>query len=158
FHTASDYFRFGRSLVSPPFSGFNSFEDGIYSTLWGDALGGGLSDVLSRTPWNHYLVTCGYLLALVPTVLIVIGAGAAIYQFVRRPSPEWFLLIGISAAVIAGLVFMTLRVASYAQVKAFYGLSILVSLCAFAALGWQKLERRPRLLQLALGAVMLCCG
>ena len=53
---------------------------------------------------------------------------------------------------------MTLRVPSYAQVKAFYGLSILVSFCAFAAIGWQKLERTPRLLQMSLGVIMFCCA
>jgi protein O-mannosyl-transferase len=46
-------------------------------------------------------------------------------------------------------------VASYAQVKAFYGLSILVPLCAFAALGWEKLKRTPRLFRSAIGAFLL---
>src|SRR5262249_56792870 len=72
FHTAGDYFRFGQSVSAPFFSGFNGFADGIYSTLWGDALGGGLSDMLSRTPWNHELVAGGYLVAAFPTLLIVI--------------------------------------------------------------------------------------
>jgi len=79
--------------------------------------------MLSRTPWNCTLVIGGYLLALIPTLFIVIGAAAAVYQIVRRPSPEWFLLFGLSAVVMIALIFMTLRVASYAQVKAFYALS-----------------------------------
>ena len=155
FHTAAQYFRFGHALIDPLFSGFNSFADGIYSTLWGEGLGGGLSDMFSRTPWNYNLVIGGYWLALIPTLLISIGIVVAVHRFVRSASAEWFLLLGFSAAVVFALVFMTLRVASYAQVKAFYGLSILVPLCAFLALGWEKLKRTPRLFQSAAGALLL---
>jgi len=155
FHVAPDYFRFGKSLIAPLFSSFNGFADGIYSTIWGDALGGGLSDMLSRTPWNYALVVGGYWLAILPTLSIIAGLFVVIYQFVRRPSTEWFLLLGISAAVVIALVFMTLRVASYAQVKAFYGLSLVVPLCAFAAVGWNLLQRMPRSIQLILGALFV---
>jgi 4-amino-4-deoxy-L-arabinose transferase-like glycosyltransferase len=155
FHTAAQYFRFGRSLSDPLFSGYNSFADGIYSTLWGDGLGGGLSDMLSRTPWTYDLMIGGYWLALIPTLIIAIGAAIAVREFVRAASPQWFLLLGFSAAVAVALTFMTFRVASYAQVKAFYGLSILVPLCAFAAHGWQKVERAPRFLRITFGSLML---
>ena len=50
YHTAADYLRFGRSLVTPLFSGFAGFADGMYSTLWGDGLLGGASSV--NVPWN----------------------------------------------------------------------------------------------------------
>jgi len=155
FHTAAQYFRFGRALIDPLFSGFNSFGDGIYSTLWGEGLGGGLSDMLSRTPWNYDLMVGGYWLALIPTLMIAIGLVVAMWRLVRSAALEWFLLLGFSAAVAIALIFMTLRVASHAQVKAFYGLSILVPLCTFAALGWEKLKRVPRLLQSAVGALLL---
>src|SRR5262249_2250503 len=36
YHAAADYLRFGQALVAPLFSGFSTFADGIYSTLWGD--------------------------------------------------------------------------------------------------------------------------
>src|SRR5436190_20575447 len=80
FHVARDYFRFGAALIAPLFSGFNGFADGIYSTLWGDSLCGGLSGLLSRTPWNYPLMIAGYWLALLPTLLVVIGAAVAIYR------------------------------------------------------------------------------
>jgi tetratricopeptide (TPR) repeat protein len=155
FHTVSQYFRFGRALIDPLFSGYNSFADGIYSTSWGDGLGGGLSDMLSRTPWNYDLMVAGYWLAMIPTLLIAIGVAVAIFRFVRQSSPEWFLLIGFSAAVALALVFMTLRVAAYAQVKAFYGLSALVPLCAYAAVGWDKVGQIFRMLRLALASLFL---
>ena len=154
FHTAVHYFRFGRALIDPLFSGYNSFLDGIFSTLWGDALGGGLSDTLSRTPWNYGLMVGGYWLALIPTLLIIVGFVVAIYRFVRLASAESFLLIGFSAAVAVGVVFMTLRVPSYAQVKAFYGLSTLVPLCTFAAIGWEKLQSLSSL-RLTAGAFLI---
>jgi hypothetical protein len=56
FHTFGDYARFGRSLGAPLFSGFWSISDGIYSTLWGDALAGGVSNQAFRPPWNHDLM------------------------------------------------------------------------------------------------------
>jgi tetratricopeptide (TPR) repeat protein len=143
------------SLIAPLFSGFHGFGDGIYSTLWGDSLCGGLSGLLSRTPWNYPLMIGGYWLALLPTLLIAVGVAVATYRFARRPSPEWFLLLGLSAALTFALIFMTLRVPSYAQVKAFYGLSAIAPFCALTVTGWQRLTVGSRLLQLPFGSGLI---
>jgi tetratricopeptide (TPR) repeat protein len=66
-----------------------------------------------------------------------------------------FLLIGFSAVIVLALVFMTLKVPSYAQAKAFYGLSALAPLCFFGALGWETLTRGRARLQFILGALVL---
>jgi hypothetical protein len=153
YHTTPDYLRFGRSLVNPLFSGFAGFADGIYSTLWGDALCGGLSN--ASVPWNQELMAAGYLWALIPTALILTGTGLAILQFIRKPSSELFVLLGLSAVIFFSLIFMTLKVPSYAQAKAFYGLSSLTPLCFFAVLGWETLTRGRARLQFALGALIL---
>src|SRR5205823_9140616 len=155
FHTAGDYFRFGRSLVAPMFSGFNGFGDGIYSTLWGEGLGGGLSSLISRTPWNYNLMIAGYWLALLPTLLVFVGAAIAFSRFLVRATPEWFLLLGLSAALLIALIFMTLKVPSYAQVKAFYGLAVLVPFCAFAVVAWQTVAARSRVLRLIITALLI---
>jgi Tfp pilus assembly protein PilF len=155
FHVAADYFRFGQSLINPLFSSFNGFADGIYSTLWGDSLGGGLSGLLSRTPWNYNLVIGGYWLAIVPTLLVILGAAIALFRFAHRISAEWFLLLGLSAITLTALIFMTLKVASYAQVKSFYGLAALVPFCAFAVIGWQIFARRSRILRIILTAFLI---
>lgn len=155
FHTASDYVRFGRSLVTPLFSGFGSFADGIYSTLWGDGLCGGVSDLAYRPPWNYNLMVSGYVLALAPALLILVGAAAACWRFVRKPSVDLFVLAGSSGGVMLGVIFMTLKVASYAQVKAFYGLALLVPLCFFGVVGWELLTRGRRIPQGALGVLLL---
>ena len=155
YHTAADFLRFGRSLVRPLFSGLGGIADGVYSTLWGDGLWGGLSDLPSRTPWNYELMVGGYLLALVPTILILTGVGGAVYQFFRKPSAEWFFLFAFCALVACAFIFMTLKVASYAQIKAFYGLSALIPLCCFAAIGWDTLTRGHRGLRFVLGTLLL---
>jgi tetratricopeptide (TPR) repeat protein len=153
YHTAVDYLRFGRSLVHPLFSGFAGFADGIYSTLWGDALCGGAASLTFA--WNQQPLVAGYLWALIPTALIVIGAVVAIIQFVRKPSSELFLLLGFSAVLMLGLIFMTLKIPSYAQAKAFYALSAITPLCFFGALGWETLTYGRARWQFALGALIL---
>ena len=96
-------------------------------------------------------MAAGYLWALVPTALILVGVGVAITQFIRKPSSELFLLIGFCTVIALGLIFMTLKVPSYAQVKAFYALSALTPLCFFGTLGWETLTHRRARLRLALG-------
>lgn len=153
YHTADNYLHFGRSLVYPFFSGFAGFADGIYSTLWGDALCGGASSLTFA--WNHHALVAGYLWALIPMALIVIGAVVAIIQFVRKPSSEFFLLLGFSAVLVLGLIFMTLKIPSYAQAKAFYALSAITPLCFFGALGWETLIHGSKPLRLILGTLVL---
>ena len=156
YHTAINYLRFGRSLVHPLFSGFAGFADGIYSTLWGDALCGGASSL--NLAWNQQPLVAGYLWALIPTALIVIGAVVAIIQFVRKPSSELFLLLGFSAVLMLGLIFMTLKIPSYAQAKAFYALSAITPLCFFGALGWETLTLGNERLRFVLGTLVLVWG
>jgi tetratricopeptide (TPR) repeat protein len=153
YHTAADYLRFGRSLVNPFYSGFGGFIDGIYSTLWGDGLCGGLSSV--NVAWNAHVMVAGYLCALIPMTLILIGAVVAITQFIRNPSSELFVLLAFCAVLVLGLVFMTLKVPSYAQVKAFYGLSALTPLCFFGALGWETLVRERARLRFCVSVLVL---
>lgn len=153
YHTAGNYFRFGRSLVYPLFSGFSGFADGIYSTLWGDALCGGASSFTFA--WNHQPLLAGYLWALIPTVLILVGVIVAIIRFVRKPSSELFLLLGFSAVLVLGLIFMTLKIPSYAQAKAFYALSAITPLCFFGALGWERLTNASQRLRFAIAALVL---
>ena len=153
YHTAADYVRFGRSLMHPFFSGFAGFADGIYSTLWGDGLCGGSASL--SIAWNQQPTVVGYLWATIPTALILVGAAVALGRFIRNPSSELFLLLGFSAVLVLSLIFMTLKVPSYAQAKAFYGLSALAPLCFFGALGWETLTRRNECMRFVLGMLIL---
>ena len=92
---------------------------------------------------------------LIPTALILIGAVVAIIRFIRKPSSELFLLLGFSAVLVLGLIFMTLKVPSYAQAKAFYGLSALTPLCFFGALGWETLTRGNACVRFVLSMLIL---
>jgi Flp pilus assembly protein TadD len=155
YHTLADFMRFGRSLVHPLFSGFSGFADGIYSTLWGDGLCGGASGMVLRPPWNYNLMVAGYLLAVLPAVLVLIGAAVSVWRFIRQPSASWFLLLGFSGTLLLAVAFMCLRVASYAQIKAFYGLCALVPFCLFGAVGWEVLTRGRKPLRFVLGVILL---
>ncbi len=147
YHMSGDFFRFGKSLASPLFSGFNGLPDGIYSTLWGDALIGGKSTMAFRPPWNYDLMAAGYLLALIPTALIVIGAARLLWKFLRAPDADGLLLGGFAAMVALAIAWMSLKVPSYAQIKAFYGLSALLPLAVFAGAGWEFIFARGKILR-----------
>ena len=121
FRTSAFYLGFGRVLVSPLFSALHSFPDGLYSTLWGDGLISGIVRMTYRPPWNYDLMGVAYLLALGLSALLILGGAVALVRFIRRPSIEWFLVLGLVAVLGLGILFMSLRVPSYAQVKAFDG-------------------------------------
>jgi tetratricopeptide (TPR) repeat protein len=137
--TLEYFLRFGRSLTAPLFSGFHSFADGVYSTLWGDGLIGGRSALWTAPPWNYDLMAMGYVLALLPTLAVALGASIALVRFVRSPSAEWFVLSGVAAGAVLALILIVLQDGSYAQSKAFFAISALVPLCAFGAWGLDRL-------------------
>jgi tetratricopeptide (TPR) repeat protein len=87
-------------------------------------------------------------LAILPSALILIGAVIAVSRFIRKPSIELFLLLAFSATIALAIIGLTLAV-SHTQVKAFYGLSALVAICYFGALGWGVIERRSKTFQFA---------
>ena len=152
YHTLADYLLFGRSLTHPFFSSFARFADGIYSTLWGDGLCGGLSSL--NLAWNENAVAAEYLWSLIPTVLIFAGASIALVRFIRKPSSELFLLIGFSAVNAFALIFITLKVPNYSLAKAFYALSTLTPLSFFAATAWETMTQRNARLRIVLGVLV----
>ncbi len=154
FRTSAYYARFGECLVRPAYSVFSSFGDGIYSTLWGDALYGGQASVAFRPPWNYDLMAIGALLALTPTLIILLGAGTAFWRFARRPEPAWSLLIGLGCATFAAVLYVSLKLPFYFNVKAFYCLIALLPVCAFGAVGWETLGRRVGKFQIMLAVAL----
>ena len=142
YHTARYYTGFGAALVQPIYSAFHSFADAIYSTLWGDGMIGGCALVEVRPPWDFGAMSAGYLLALLPTVAMILGAALTIVRLVRAPRAEEWLILGVVAAIAYGVFFMTLRLPFYAQAKAFYGLSAFVPLAVLGSRGLEVLARR----------------
>ena len=142
YRTSAFYLRFGAALCHPWFSAFKSFGDGIYATLWGDGLFGGAADLVSRPPWNYDLMSVGYWLALLPTLAVIVGAGAALVNFQRRPSAEWFLLLGLGFLAALAVLYLSVAAPYYCHIKAFYALPALIPFCACGAWGCEILRRR----------------
>jgi tetratricopeptide (TPR) repeat protein len=136
------YSRFGETFVMPLFSNLSSFGDGIYSTLWGDGLCSGSARSDFRPQWNYDLMNAAYLLALLPCALVLIGLIISVVRLARKAEIEPFLTVSIVMLYGAGILFMTLRVASFAQVKAFYALPALLPVCFLCVTGWDFLARR----------------
>jgi hypothetical protein len=144
YRTLHDYTRFGRALVAPMFAGFGGVVDGLYSSLWGDGLCSGFPNVGAAPPWPRDFMAMAILLALLPSAALLVGGVASLVVWLRRPTLPGTLLGALAILVLAGILFATLRVPSYAQAKASYGLSGLVPLCACIAVGldWTVLRRR----------------
>src|SRR5205823_13685991 len=132
-----------------------SFLDGLYSTLWGDGLCTGVSNLMLRPPWNYNLMCAGYLLSLLPTALLLIGAVTALTQLFRDLRPDVFIMGGLFLALVMALVYFNLKVPCYASVKAFYGLCALIPLGFFLATGWNIVTRGSRVLQLSIGVLLV---
>ena len=139
YRTCGYYLRFGECLVHPFYSSFTSLGDGVYSTLWGDGLCGGQTDLNVRTPWNYELMAAGYLLALFPTLLLLTGSVLACVRFLRAPRPQDFAILGLAVLSGIAVLYYSLKVPSYASAKAFYASSAFVPLCVLAAKGWSFL-------------------
>jgi tetratricopeptide (TPR) repeat protein len=155
YSTLSYYFRFGRALIDPYFvCAFDGYLDGFYSTLWGDGMWGGYENPLYRPPWNYDLMAAGYLLALVPTLAILIGAIAALVRLIRGPRADLFLLLGLPFVFGMAVVYQYLRFPYYGHAKAFYGLTAAISLCAFGAWGFSLLVERWKPAAYVLGAML----
>ena len=111
---------FGRALVSPSFSGFHSFADGIYSTLWGDGLAsaGGIADASYQPPWNYDLMGAGYWVSLGVSLLLIIGAALVLAKIMQsNPRRNGSSFSAWSAASASGCFGCTLVMPYYAQVQ-----------------------------------------
>jgi len=154
FQTPGYYFSFGESLTRPFFSGFHSFWDSFYTTLWGDGLLGGKIDVWGRPPWNCDLMAVGFILALIPTALVLTGLACVCARCYRAVSLSWLLLLGLGWLFAFAIVDMSLKVPSYEQTKAFFGLPALLPFCALGALGFEFWSGRGKVTRYALALAM----
>jgi hypothetical protein len=156
FHTPRYFLRFGEALQHPFFSAFHSVWDGVYSTLWGDGLYGGLVSVEPRHPgWNLALMSAGYLLAVPATLLMLAGFVLLLARLWREEEAGRRLMLGFLAAVVlylgCALLWFNLVQPTYCSAKAFFVLGLTAPLALTAALGLgavDELLRRPKLLAL----------
>ena len=125
FHTADWYLGFGEALAHPLYAGFASFWDGVYSTLWGDGLVGGMAAPHTRHGmWNDHFQWLTYPLALPATLAMAAGSARLWIGSLRDESPARRLVLSMLVTVLFvlafSLVLISLRLAFYAQAKAFY--------------------------------------
>jgi tetratricopeptide (TPR) repeat protein len=154
FQTPGYYFSFGDSLARPFLSGLHSFWDGFYSTLWGDGLMGGNANIWDRPPWNYDLMAVGFVLALVPTALVLTGLLRALARCFRAANLIWVLVIGLGWLFAFAILGMSLKVPSYEQTKAFFGLPVLLPFCALGALGFEFWAGRGKVARYLLGVAL----
>jgi hypothetical protein len=154
YRTSAYFLGFGRSLSNPFFSGISSFTDGLYSTLWGDGLCGGAGVLRERPPWNYGLMTAGFILALVPSLLMAAGFIARLWRLIYRPEPGWLILAAFCLTTLLAMLYLNLMVPTYAVAKSFYGLGILGALCVLAATGWDVLVAKSKPLRVVTGIAL----
>ncbi len=142
YRTAGWYAAFGQVFRTPFLGSYGGFFNGLYATLFGDSLCGGQADLLHRPPWDYELMGGGYFLALAPTLLVMIGLLSQVARFFKRPSLEWFLLLGLASTFSFLLLYMTVVGPTWSSAKSFYALQALVPFCALGAVGWEEVVSR----------------
>ena len=145
FHTPAYYERFGEALVHPYLSGFRSFWDGLYSTLWGDGFLAGRIDPARRHDfWSYDYMSAGYLAALPVSAALALGVLRGLRLAVadgepgRRAAHAWLLLAGWSLAI--AFVYLTLRLPFFSQAKAAYLLPLAPAFAVWFALGARAID------------------
>jgi Flp pilus assembly protein TadD len=86
-------------------------------------------------------MTAGFVLALLPTAVILTGFVACAIRFFKHPEAVWFILLGLAVTAYAAVVYMSLKLPFYCSAKAFYALITLLPMCALGAAGWEVLTR-----------------
>jgi len=149
FHTAGWFLRFGEAFVQPWFSGFSSFWDSLYTTLWGDGLlTGAALPAAFHGRWRLDLMAAGFVLALPATALLLAGWLRVARRALRDPDLGLRLACSLLAflPVVFGLslVSVNLRLAQWSLAKSFYVLFLTPLLGVLLALGGEALLRaRP---------------
>ncbi len=146
FHTPSYYLGFGASISEPFFSGFQSFGDALYSTVWGDGYLGGRTSARFRHPlWNYDYMTACFPLAVPMSLLMLVGGVRLTLRILRDPDPGWRLASGFTVCTLLvflyGAVDYSLKAPMYSTVKAFFALGLVPVLALLVASGWSLVSQ-----------------
>jgi tetratricopeptide (TPR) repeat protein len=87
-------------------------------------------------------MTAGFLLALIPSALVLTGFWRALCEAARRRRPEWLLLTSVTLLFGLAIFAMSLKLPYHSLSRAFHGLPALLAFCAFGALGLEFWEAR----------------
>ncbi len=145
FHTPAYYTRFGDALVHPYLSGFRSFWDSYYGTLWGDGgIAGRVAAGQRHGFWNYGFMSLSYLVALPATALLLLGAVLFARRALADPEPRRRAAFGVplafAYALLFGLAYLSLRLPYFAQAKASYALAVAPIFAVFFAAGFDRCD------------------
>ena len=86
----------------------------------------------------------GFWLALLPSLLMLIGALRGARATWRRPSIERLFVLGLALGMSLSLVHLSLRYPSYGTAKAFYVHQMMLPFCLAFGLGFEWVRARSR--------------
>lgn len=145
FHTPAYYLGFGQALVHPYLSGFHSFWDSVYSTIWGDGFIAGRTDPSRRHDfWDYGFMSAGFWLALPAVALLATGGVRIVRAALGDGPPRRRLALGLlaTASYAVALAFFTLtfQLPFFAQAKGPYLLMLAAPLALAFAWGFEALD------------------
>jgi hypothetical protein len=146
FHTASYFLRFGDAITQPWFSGFHSFWDSIYTTLWGDGmLSGAGGAAYAHRQWRYDWMAVVFLLAFPASLFLVAGWIRAMIEALRHGTLgqrlALSLLVALPPLLLAALVTLNLQHPFWSFGKAFYALFLTPTLAYLGVFGFDALDR-----------------
>ncbi|WP_320170038.1 glycosyltransferase family 39 protein [Maridesulfovibrio sp.] len=130
---------FGSSVFKPVYSTVNGVWDGLYSTIWLDGNLSGVSRFASRPPWNDDLMTSAALLALIPSVLILVGIARTFRTPVRSVFNGRMFITACIVVYFTAITYLYLNLPVYSTAKGSYSLGLLPCYGILAADGIRPL-------------------
>jgi hypothetical protein len=143
FRTASEFFSFGTSLSQPILAALHGFWDGLYASFWSDTFLSSAMLPAAAPKWNYSFMLLGLLLALVPTIALIAGAGRAIRATLVERSPVSLVTLACVGAYGLALLHHTLTLPYYCAIKAFYTIGAVPAYALLFLAGADLLTRRP---------------
>jgi hypothetical protein len=138
YRTWTQILSFGQSLVRPVYSGVASFWDMLYSTLWLDGFNSGLIDIV---PWNENFMIAGTLLALLPSIFILMGVASIWLNKDAVYRNAVIFSTGTIALFVAVLIDLYIFNPTYSGTKASYTLGLLPCYAILVAAGAEPFLR-----------------
>jgi len=155
YRSLGQFYKFGHALVRPIYSGVYGLWDALYSTFWADAYPSGVLPFESRISWNYSFMFSGVLLAVLPSLAIIIGILRALLRPLRFSRDGSLFAVLVVAVYTAGFIYHTIMVPFFSGVKATY-LEGLVPCFAILAAGGLDLMMRRHIFRSLVYAFIAC--
>jgi hypothetical protein len=147
YRTWSHLLSFGQSLCYPVYAGLTSFWDMFYSTLWLDGINSGLIDFI---PWNQNFMIAGALLALLPSMFMLIGVVSLWLNKEAVYRNAVIFSVGLIVIFLAAMIDMYIVLPIYSRTKASYTLGLLPCYAILVTAGAEPFLRNKIIRSIAL--------